>query len=102
MDEIAFVKQLYADAQKNNNELQFVVNGQPMLVVPTMIGAKKQRGSRCMWRNGNVGLLLKNVIVCTVGRICSRLRSTNLCKNMMMAQILRNSVFLFQKRVETL
>ena len=43
-DEIAFVKQLYADAQKNNNEPQFVVNGPPMLVVPTMIGVKKTTG----------------------------------------------------------
>lgn len=42
-DEIAFVKELFAKSQLNN-EQQFVVNGKPMLVVPTMVGAKKTTG----------------------------------------------------------
>lgn len=43
-DEIAFVKQLYKTNQVNNNEQHFFVNGKPMLVVPTMVGAKKTTG----------------------------------------------------------
>lgn len=42
-DEIAFIKDLYAKSQLNN-EQQFIVNGKPMLVVPTMVGAKKTTG----------------------------------------------------------
>lgn len=42
-DEIAFIKDLYAKSQLNN-EQQFFVNDRPMLVVPTIVGAKKTTG----------------------------------------------------------
>jgi len=42
-DEIAFVKELYAKSQLNN-EQQFFVNDKPMLVVPVMVGEKKTTG----------------------------------------------------------
>lgn len=42
-DEIAFVKELYAKSQRNN-EQQFFVNDKPMLVVPVMVGDKKTTG----------------------------------------------------------
>ena len=41
--EIAFVKELYAKTQLNN-EQQFLVNDKPLLVVPVMTGAKKTTG----------------------------------------------------------
>lgn len=41
--EIAFVKELYAKSQLNN-EQQFFVNDKPMLVVPIMAGSKKTTG----------------------------------------------------------
>lgn len=44
IEEIEFVKKLYADHQNNNNEQQFFVNDKPMLVVPTLIGEKKTTG----------------------------------------------------------
>lgn len=43
-EELAFVKQLFKDHQAHNNEQQFIVNGKPMLVLPTMVGAKKTTG----------------------------------------------------------
>ena len=42
IEEIKFVKQLFADHK--NNEQQFFVNGKSMLVVPTMVGEKKTTG----------------------------------------------------------
>ena len=42
-EEIAFVKDLYAKSQLNN-EQQFFVNDKPMLVVPVMTGKKKTTG----------------------------------------------------------
>ena len=42
-DEIAFVKELYAKSQLNN-EQQFFVNDKSMLVVPVMVGEKKTTG----------------------------------------------------------
>ena len=42
-DEIAFVKELYAKSQRNN-EQQFFVNDKTMLVVPVMVGDKKTTG----------------------------------------------------------
>lgn len=41
-EEIAFVKQLFTES-KLNKEQQFIVNDQPMLVVPTMSGKKKTK-----------------------------------------------------------
>lgn len=41
-EEIIFVKQLFAESQLNK-EQQFIVNDQPMLVVPTMSGKKKTK-----------------------------------------------------------
>lgn len=80
-DEIAFVKDLFAKSQFNN-EQQFFVNNRRMLVVPVMVGPKKTTGISVYTEKWD--------------------RWDEFMKNMM-ARILRNSAFFVsQKRSEPL